>query len=194
MDYVPGETLSRILERGRLPWNRAVRYMIGMSRAVAAAHALGIVHRDLKPSNVIIDLNDQPRVLDFGLAKRRFQVPTPVPVDDIADALPADAPVSTSPPASPRTQRGTILGTPAYMAPEQAKGKPDLIGPPTDVHALGVLFYEMLAGRTPFHADNVLETVAQVASRQPPSLRTLAPHVPAGFESSCSRCPRERPT
>jgi hypothetical protein len=193
MDYVPGETLGRTLERGPLPCDRAVRYMIGMSRAVAAAHALGITHRDLKPSNVIIDLRDHPRILDFGLAKRRFQVPIPEPPDDIVDALPADAPVSASPPASPRTQRGAILGTPAYMAPEQAKGKPDLVGPPTDVHALGVLFYEMLTGRTPFHADNVLETLLQVEERQPPHLRSLVPHVPAIFESICNRCLRKNP-
>jgi serine/threonine protein kinase len=193
MDYVPGETLSRILERGRLPYERAVRYMIGMARAVAAAHAMGIVHRDLKPSNVIIDPSDQPRILDFGLAKRRFQVPSAEVPDDIADALPADAPVLTSPPASPRTQRGAILGTPAYMAPEQAKGKPDLVGPPTDVHALGVLFYEMLTGRTPFHADNVLETLVQVEERQPPPLRSLVPHVPAVFQVICDHCLRKNP-
>src|SRR5947209_754713 len=191
MDYVPGETLSRILERGRLPWNRAVRYMIGMSRAVAAAHAMGIVHRDLKPSNVIIDPSDQPRILDFGLAKRRFQVPSSEIPDDIVDALPADAPLLASPPTSPRTQRGAILGTPAYMAPEQAKGKPDQVGPGTDVHALGVLFYEMLTGRTPFHADNVLETLVQVEEGQPPSLRSLVPHLPAVFESICNRCLRK---
>jgi len=193
MDYVPGETLGKLLERGPLPCDRAARYMIGMSSAVAAAHALGIVHRDLKPSNVIIDLSDQPRVLDFGLAKRRFQVPSSATADDIADALPADAPVLPSPLASPRTQRGAILGTPAYMAPEQAKGKPDLIGPPTDVHALGVLFYEMLTGRTPFHADNILETLVRVEEGQPPPLRSLAPHVPAVFESICNRCLRKNP-
>src|SRR5438132_2575506 len=193
MDYVPGETLGKLLERGPLPCDRAVRYMIGMSRAVAAAHAMGIVHRDLKPSNVIIDPSDQPRILDFGLAKRRFQVPSSEIPDDIVDALPADAPLLASPPTSPRTQRGAILGTPAYMAPEQAKGKPDQVGPATDVHALGVLFYEMLTGRTPFHADNVLETLVQVEERQPPPLRSLVPHVPAVLQSICDRCLRKNP-
>jgi serine/threonine-protein kinase len=194
MDYVPGETLSTILEKGPLPCDRAVRYMVAMARAVAAAHAQGIVHRDLKPSNVIIDPNDQPRILDFGLAKRQYQAPLPLPAggDDIVDALPADAPVYNSP-ISPRTHRGAILGTPAYMAPEQAKGKSDLIGPATDVHALGVMFYEMLSGETPFHADNVLETLMQVEERQPPPLRSLSPQVPSALEAICNRCLRKDP-
>jgi serine/threonine protein kinase len=194
MDFVPGETLSKILEKGPLPCDRAVRYMVAIARAVAAAHAQGIVHRDLKPSNVIIDSNDQPRILDFGLAKRQYQAPLPVPTggDDIVDALPADAPVFNSP-ISPRTHRGAILGTPAYMAPEQAKGKSDLIGPATDVHALGVMFYEMLSGETPFHADNVLETLMQVEERQPPPLRSLSPQVPSALEAICNRCLRKDP-
>jgi serine/threonine protein kinase len=195
MDYVPGETLSRILERGPIPVDRAVRYMLGMARAVAAAHADGIIHRDLKPSNVIIDPSDQPRILDFGLAKRQFQMPiwTPRATEDIVDALPADAPAPISPQSPPRTEKGAILGTPAYMAPEQAKGKQDQIGPATDVHALGVLFYEMLTGRTPFRADNVLETLLQVEEQAPPSLCRFAPHVPAFLETICNRCLRKDP-
>jgi hypothetical protein len=189
MDYVPGETLGRILQRGPLPCDRAVRYMIGMARAVAAAHAQGIVHRDLKPSNVIIDPSDQPRILDFGLAKRQFQTPGASPAgDDIADALPADAPTPFSSPVTPRTERGAILGTPAYMSPEQAKGKHDQVGPATDVHALGVMFYEMLSGRAPYHAENVLETLMQVEERQPPLLCKTATHVPAILETICNRC------
>jgi tRNA A-37 threonylcarbamoyl transferase component Bud32 len=189
MDYVPGETLSRILERGPLPCDRAVRYMIGMARAVATAHAQGIVHRDLKPSNVIIDPNDQPRILDFGLAKRQFQLNPPRPAaDDIADVLPADAPMPLSSPVTPRTQRGAILGTPAYMSPEQAKGKHELVGPATDVHALGVMFYEMLTGHAPFQASNVLETLLQVEERQPSPLCKSAAHAPAILETICNRC------
>src|SRR5260370_6013658 len=93
MDYVPGTLLSRILEDGPLPCARAVHYLAGMARAVAAAHALGIVHRDLKPGNVIIDAKDQPRVLDFGLAKRLSTTaggPTPPTLDSIAGVLPSE--------------------------------------------------------------------------------------------------------
>jgi serine/threonine protein kinase len=203
MDYVPGDTLSRILSKGPLTCQRAIRYMTAMARAVATAHAQGIVHRDLKPSNVIIDPNDQPRILDFGLAKRQFQMPPGGETDDIADALPADAPTipSRSPSSgggmgwgsTPRTQRGAILGTPAYMSPEQAKGKHNQIGPATDVHALGVMFYEMLTGRTPFHAENVLETLMQVEDRLPPSLCKTAPKAPAILETICNRCLRKDP-
>jgi serine/threonine protein kinase len=203
MDYVPGETLSRILAKGPLPCEQAIRYMIAMARAVAAAHAQGIVHRDLKPSNVIIDPSDQPRILDFGLAKRQYQLPPGrEAADDIADALPADAPLPApnSPSgggiawsSTPQTQRGAILGTPAYMAPEQAKGKHDQIGPATDVHALGVMLYEMLTGKTPFHAENVLETLMQVEERPPPSLCKNAPHSPGILEAICNRCLRKDP-
>src|SRR5258708_12047511 len=95
MDYVPGTLLSRMLEDGPLPCDRAVRYLIAAARAVAAAHALGIVHRDLKPGNIIIDADDQPRVLDFGLAKRlSMSAPgsTPPSPDRIAGALPSHFP------------------------------------------------------------------------------------------------------
>jgi serine/threonine protein kinase len=193
MDYVPGVPLNRILEKGRLPPEKAVRYLTGIARAVAAAHALGIVHRDLKPSNVIIDPSDQPRVLDFGLAKRQRQKPAPagsaaevLEVLPVGAATPAGAAQARQ--AGPLTEKGAIIGTPSYMAPEQVRAEHDRIGPPTDVHALGALFYEMLTGRPPFQADSTLETLVQVRERQAPPLRQRNPRLPATLEAVCARC------
>jgi serine/threonine-protein kinase len=195
MDFVPGVTLTRLLERGPLPCERAVRYLLGIAHAVGAAHALGIVHRDLKPSNVIIDLGDQPRVLDFGLAKRHGPGAGP-PEDAVLEALPVDAPVPLRTELARRTEKGAILGTPSYMAPEQVRAEHDRVGPRADVHALGAMFYEMVTGRPPFQAESTYETLLQVLEVPPAPLRRLAPAAPAVLEEFCRRClakdPRRR--
>jgi serine/threonine protein kinase len=187
MDFVPGVTLSRVLEGGPLPCERAVRYFLGMAHAVGAAHSLGIVHRDLKPGNVIIDLSDQPRVLDFGLAKRLRQGRAPAE-EAVLDVLPADSPMPESAVLARHTEKGAILGTPSYMAPEQVRAEHDRVGPPADVHALGAIFYEMVTGRPPFQGEGTYETLLQVLHRPPDPLRARAPGVPAGIEECCRRC------
>ncbi|TMQ32495.1 MAG: serine/threonine protein kinase, partial [Planctomycetota bacterium] len=203
MDYVPGFPLSRILKRRPLPVPRAVRYLLGIARAVAAAHAQGIVHRDLKPSNVVIDPTDQPRVLDFGLAKRhrsaaasRQETAVEVTaVDDVVDVLPAEAPPvfpSSPPPRSPTTpyatEKGTVLGTPAYMAPEQARGEHSSVGPAADVHALGAMFFELLTGRPPFEGATMMDTLIDVMEKKPASLRLLNRSIPSSIAAVCERC------
>jgi serine/threonine-protein kinase len=192
MDFVPGVTLSRLLERGPLPCDRAVRYLLGIAHAVAAAHSLGIVHRDLKPSNVIIDLADQPRVLDFGLAKRHGPGAGP-PEEAVLEALPADAPVPLRAELARRTEKGAILGTPSYMAPEQVRAEHERVGPPADVHALGAIFYEMVTGRPPFQGERTYETLLQVVEQRPAPLRGLAPRAPAVLEEFCRRCLEKDP-
>jgi serine/threonine protein kinase len=192
MDFVPGLPLNRVLKHRPIPPGRAVHYLLGIARAVAAAHAQGIVHRDLKPSNVMIDLTDQPRVLDFGLAKRLRQEPaSEAPTEDVVDVLPADAetpkPVAAKD-TPPETARGVVLGTPSYMAPEQARGEHSQVGPPADVFALGSIFFEMLAGRPPFEAPQVMDTLIQVMEKEPPSLRDLNPLVPETLAAFCRRC------
>jgi serine/threonine protein kinase len=187
MDFVPGVPLSRLLERGPLPCDRAVRYLLGMAQAVGAAHGLGIVHRDLKPGNIIIDLSDQPRVLDFGLAKR-LRHATTGDEEAIADVLPADAPPSPTADLARRTEKGAILGTPSYMAPEQVRAEHNRVGPPADVHALGAIFYEMLSGRPPFQAESTYETLLQVVQQTQKPLRHRVPQVPAVIEELCCRC------
>jgi hypothetical protein len=201
MDFVSGVPLQRILEKGPLSGDRAVRYLIGIARAVAAAHAVGIVHRDLKPSNVIIDHHDQPRILDFGLAKRqRKPIGGPSATQSIAMVLPADASVAqpTVAPAdtsrtSRVTQEGTILGTPSYMSPEQARGEHSRVGPPADVHALGILLYEMLVGRPPFQGGDVMATLVQVMEREAPPMWVEGRRVPAVLQAVCRRCLQKDP-
>jgi Protein kinase domain len=189
MDFVPGVTLGRVLAGGPLPCEKAVRYLVGIARAVAAAHSLGIVHRDLKPNNVIIDLSDQPRVLDFGLAKRHRRDPARPGEDDVPEVLPVTE--EPSPPTLRQgslTETGAILGTPSYMAPEQVRAEHDRVGPPADVHALGAIFYEMVTGRPPFQAQSTYDTLMQVIRQEPVPLRRLSPRAPAALEEFCQRC------
>src|SRR4051812_10029561 len=120
MEYVTGGSLAELLTRQPLSCRQAAELTAALARAVHAAHERGIVHRDLKPSNVMLTADGVPKIADFGLAKR---------LDD----------------DSAHTHTGEVLGTPSYMAPEQAEGHKDQIGPATDVWALGAILYELLA-------------------------------------------------
>jgi hypothetical protein len=193
MDFVPGPPLSRVLESGALSCERAVKYMGGIARAVAAAHALGIVHRDLKPGNIIIDAGDQPRILDFGLAKLHApRLPDQSLKDEPQEVLPIVEPAlnatSDFDAAKPLTEKGAILGTPSYMAPEQVRAEHDQVGPPADVHALGAIFHEMLTGKPPYTADSNYGILMQVLRDKPPPIRTFNPRVPVALEALCRYC------
>src|SRR5205085_279308 len=136
MAYVPGPTLTQVVkDEGPLPPARAARIAAGVARGMAEAHRHGIVHRDLKPGNVILTRGGEPVVTDFGLAFRAGDDPTTA-----ATAEPAGA--------DPRlTRDGAVMGTPAYMPPEQARGDRDQVGEPSDVYSLGAILYELLTGR-----------------------------------------------
>lgn len=134
---------------------------------VAHAHRHGIVHRDLKPANVLIDTDGRPRVTDFGLAKRAS----------------AD---------SQLTATGQVVGTPAYMPPEQARDSKD-VGPPADVYSLGAILYYLLTGRPPFHADSVTDLLIKVVMEAPVPPSQLRPDVPADIEALCLRCLAKSP-
>src|SRR5262249_21454094 len=139
-----------------------------LAGAMQAAHERGIIHRDLKPGNVLLTLAGRPKVCDFGLAKK------------------LDAPAGW-------TASGAILGTPSYMAPEQAAGKTAETGPAADIYALGAILYECLTGRPPFRAATPLDTVLQVLSQQPLPPRFFRRKLPRDLEIVCLKCLEKEP-
>ena len=154
MRFVEGQTLATILTQGPIKPRDAASLIAKITRAVHHAHERGVLHRDLKPSNVIIDQGNNPLVTDFGLAKR---------ID-----LPDD---------NPLTQPGAILGTPAYMAPEQVSSNRGIVGPASDVYSLGIILYETLTGRPPFRAASPVDTLLLVLEQDPVRPRLLNPKV-----------------
>ena len=141
MEYIDGGTLADKLQCGDRPSPREAAAMVEtLARAVEFAHQRGIIHRDLKPANVLLTADGTPKVTDFGLAKH----------------LEANASM---------TQTGVVIGTPSYMAPEQAAAKSGEIGLRTDVYALGAILYELLAGQPPFHGESMWETQEEVRNR-----------------------------
>ncbi len=166
MEYVEGPNLAEVVRDGPLPPIRAARYVEVLARAIHCAHQHGILHRDLKPSNIILDKNDEPRITDFGLAKR----------------------LSTD---SEMTLTGQVLGAPAYMAPEQAAGKRTEVGIRSDVYALGAILYYLLSGRPPFVADTIPEILVAVQTEPPAPL--LDPEIPSPLKTVCARCLEKNP-
>lgn len=168
MKYVAGETLAKRLQRGPLLPREAARIMKCVARAIEFAHGKGVLHRDLKPSNVLIDDQGDPHVMDFGLAKR------------VAD--PANL-----------TRTGAVLGTPAYMAPEQAAGNRGAVGVPSDVYSLGTILYHMLTGRPPFEAGTPMEVVLKVLEQDPLLPHEVDPKVDRDLEMVTLRCLQKPP-
>lgn len=158
MDYVAGTDLARKMAEGPLPIEQAVRYVRDCARAIHYAHQCQILHRDLKPANVLIDNDDQVHITDFGLAKHT----------DNDSSL---------------TASGAAVGTPNYMAPEQASGHGDRAGRAADVYALGAILFAVVTGRPPFVGDTIVQTLMQVVHRPTPSPREFRPEVPADLET-----------
>ena len=162
-----GSLAQRLLEYGAEP-RLAARLVATVARAIHHAHQRGILHRDLKPSNIVIDEHGQPQVSDFGLAKR----------------MEGD---------SELTQSGTILGTPSYMAPEQASGKRGAVTTATDVYGLGAVLYTLLTGRPPFQGDSVLETIEEVKKSDPEPPSGVNRRVDRDLQTICLKCLEKEP-
>jgi predicted Ser/Thr protein kinase len=167
MEYVSGGSLAELLAREAMPARKAADLLETLARAVHAAHQCGIVHRDLKPGNIMLAADGTPKIADFGLAKR----------------LDEDS----------HTHSGEILGTPSYMAPEQAEGKKDQIGPATDVYALGAILYEMLARTPPFQGASPMDSLRQVLAQEPTAPSRRVASVPRDLEAICLKCLEKSP-
>ena len=168
LEYVAGGSLDRRLDGTPWPARRAAELVEPLARGVAEAHRQGIVHRDLKPGNVLLAADGTPKITDFGLAK----------------SLAAD---------SGLTRTDSIMGSPSYMAPEQAEGKTKQVGPLADVYALGAILYELLTGRPPFRGTTALETLEQVKNAEPVPPSRLVPGLPRDVETIALKCLQKEP-
>ena len=168
LELVRGQTLRQRLLNAAVPIAEAARIAAATADVLAAAHAHGVFHRDIKPDNVMLEPDGTVRVLDFGIAR----------------AVQDDAPI---------TRTGEIVGTPEYMAPEQLLDGPDAIDARTDVHALGVLAYELLTGRSPFHGANLFQTLKLVEALVPPPPSSLRAEVPAALDRAVLRALEKQP-
>ncbi len=172
LEFCAGGSLEKKLAGTPLPPKEAAALVETLARAMQAAHEKGVIHRDLKPANVLLAEDGTPKITDFGLAKKVGEVG--------------------------QTASGAVMGTPSYMAPEQAGYKPDaparVIGPAADVYALGAILYECLTGRPPFKAATAVDTIMQVVMDEPVPPAQLQTKTPRDLETICLKCLSKEPS
>src|SRR4051794_832365 len=169
MAYLEGKPLSRFIRSGQpLPPRAVVAVVRQLALAMAEAHARGVIHRDLKPSNIMITPSKQPVIMDFGLARRTEG-------EDLH-----------------LTQSGLLMGTPAYMPPEQLNSDAKAMGPATDIYSLGVILYELLSGRPPFQGP-LGELMSRIMTEQPPPVSRARADLPPALDAICARALAKKP-
>ena len=168
LEYVDGGSLAEIIAGKPQPQEQSALLVEKLARAMYFAHGSGVIHRDLKPANVLVSSDGTPKIADFGLAKQL----------DHSTQL---------------TSTGAIMGTPNYMAPEQAAGRTKEIGPLTDVYALGAILYELLTGQPPFHGANLVETLDKVRADKPLPPHRFQPYLAHDVERICLKCLEKTP-
>jgi serine/threonine protein kinase len=183
MECIDGKTLDQLVGRKGLKLNEVLRYAIQIAGALAKAHAAGIVHRDLKPANVMVTHDGLVKVLDFGLAK----LTEPVGKQDESTRTMLEP----APEAAERTREGVVVGTAAYMSPEQAEGKP--LDARSDIFAFGAVLYEMVTGRRAFARDSAASTLAAILKEEPQLASQVAADTPRDLEKTVARCLRKDP-
>ena len=176
MEYIAGHTIERLIGRREMGLRETLKYAVQIADALAKAHTAGIVHRDLKPANVMVTEDGLVKVLDFGLAKLTERG---APEDESAETETMRA----------RTEEGTIVGTVAYMSPEQAEGKK--VDPRSDIFSFGSVLYEMVTGRRAFRGETRMSTLTTIIRGEPEPLRSLAPGAPAELDRIIHRCLRK---
>ncbi len=163
MEFIEGQTLERYIQKGPLPIAAGVALVMALARAVDYAHSKGVIHRDLKPSNIMLCPARRPVIMDFGIAKVAGK-------------------------SGSVTEHGVVIGTPSYMAPEQASEGKVPVGPAADIYALGAILYAVLSGRPPYQEETALSTVLRLVSPEPPpALQTLRPEVPQELDDICMK-------
>src|SRR5450755_589062 len=175
MEYVEGRSLDKLITPKGLPLAEVTGYSMQIASALAAAHAAGIVHRDIKPANVIVTAESQIKVLDFGLAKLTERAPGREDETLTNEAL---------------TEAGTVMGTIAYMSPEQASARP--LDSRTDIFSLGVILYELLSGQRPFRGNSQVETLHAIIHNQAPPLAGASIWIQEILDKALAKDPRER--
>jgi eukaryotic-like serine/threonine-protein kinase len=170
MEYVPGGSLEQTIRKKKWSNHEIASLVKMLADAMHYAHQKGIIHRDLKPANILLTNDGEPKIADFGLAKR------------------------TDESTNFKTNTGTLLGTPCYMSPEQASGQTDLIGATTDVYAIGVILYELLTRRLPFEGESSVDTLQMIVQRDAVLPSKLVRHVSRDLETICLKCLSKTPS